>query len=456
MWYPFDFPAGYPREPCNVIVRSRLLDPMSQDFLAKYLSGESTKMSGKFMLSHLIEKANAWLATKKAKTQNVTEESYDLDDKKTKYKPKKKTKKKKPSADDEVVNEKKASMKTAEEVVARIQWDGGLSTDCFIIGYLDRFLGVLEKNFTWFSWEDLASVDYDTLAIPKHRIQYFKYKDVVVWDKTKRLDNVFGSTGSGKTIYDVIEQYEREVAAGVRQEAEAVNEEEDNDDDDVQVHVGAQGQGEGGAVMYRRDEYWGPKMRPTHFLALRITNPDLIDAIGQMQDQILEMCPEYAPCVIPRERMHVTLACLGLDTRKNIDEAAAAVTRIGDEMKELNPTNITVEFDDVQQFFNTVLYAKVKENKQLLDFVEHLRLSLRESGIEIRDVFEFTPHMTILKLSHQMQKEMACPYLDGRLMNMFGGKLLGKQVLGNLHLCEMSAEKRDAEGFYLVEAAVQF
>lgn len=79
-------------------------------------------------------------------------------------------------------DEKKASMKTADDVIKRIQWDAELPQDEFLVGYIDRFLGIQEKYFTSFSWEDIASVDYSVLAVPKHRIEYFKYKDIKVWD----------------------------------------------------------------------------------------------------------------------------------------------------------------------------------------------------------------------------------------------------------------------------------
>ena len=91
---------------------------------------------------------------------------------------------------------KKPPMKTAADVIKRLQWDEQLPQEIFTIGYLDRFLGIVEEKFSNFSWEDLASADYDTLAIPQHRIQYFKYKTEKVWEKTTRLDIVFGSTGS--------------------------------------------------------------------------------------------------------------------------------------------------------------------------------------------------------------------------------------------------------------------
>ena len=101
---------------------------------------------------------------------------------------------------------KKPPMKTATDVINRIQWDEKLKPEHFTVGYLDRFLGIVENLFTSFDWEDVTSVDPAILAIPKHRIQYFKYNDEVVWDKSKRLDCVFGSTGSGMTIIDLIKK----------------------------------------------------------------------------------------------------------------------------------------------------------------------------------------------------------------------------------------------------------
>lgn len=105
-------------------------------------------------------------------------------------------------------SKKKPPMKTASDVISRIQWDEELSPKDFIVGYLDRFIGIVEKCFTDLSWEDLASVDHFVdLAIPRHRIQYFKYLGEIVWDKRERIDKVFGSTGSKETILDVKERF---------------------------------------------------------------------------------------------------------------------------------------------------------------------------------------------------------------------------------------------------------
>lgn len=103
---------------------------------------------------------------------------------------------------------KKPPMKTATDVINRIQWDEKLHPEDFTVGYLDRFLGVIENSYSSFNWEDITLVDESILAIPRHRIQYFKYHDEIVWDKNNRLDTVFGSTGCKQTILDIIEKAE--------------------------------------------------------------------------------------------------------------------------------------------------------------------------------------------------------------------------------------------------------
>lgn len=104
-------------------------------------------------------------------------------------------------------NVKKSRMRTATDVISRIQWDPELLEADFVVGYSDRFLGIIEKNFAEFCWEDISIVDQDTLAIPKHRIQYFKYKSDIVWDRRVQLDKFFGSRGGGTTIHDLVRNH---------------------------------------------------------------------------------------------------------------------------------------------------------------------------------------------------------------------------------------------------------
>lgn len=134
------------------------------------------------------------------------EKYQNNDEQKTKKKDVKISKNK--SDEEEDKNTKKVSMKTASDVVHRIQWDEEIKQEFITVGYIDRFLGLKECLFTTFDWGDIVLADYGALAIPEHRITYFKYKNEIIWDKKNRLDNIFGSTGSGITIRDVITRLE--------------------------------------------------------------------------------------------------------------------------------------------------------------------------------------------------------------------------------------------------------
>uniref|UniRef100_UPI003AADF6BE leukocyte receptor cluster member 9 isoform X1 n=1 Tax=Centroberyx gerrardi TaxID=166262 RepID=UPI003AADF6BE len=92
---------------------------------------------------------------------------------------------------------KKPRMRTADDVISRILWDPSVEASEFIVGYVDRFLGVLERPFSEFNWDtNPCDCDYTTeLALPRHRIQYFIYRGHRVWDRNGRTDRVFGSTG---------------------------------------------------------------------------------------------------------------------------------------------------------------------------------------------------------------------------------------------------------------------
>ncbi|XP_068426171.1 leukocyte receptor cluster member 9 isoform X2 [Clinocottus analis] len=127
----------------------------------------------------------------------VSPDQDDKQDTEKTEKPKKRVNKApKPKYEAKEVN-KKPRMRTADDVISRILWDSSLDGTEFVVGYVDRFLGVLERPFEDFNWDtDPCECDYSTeLALPKHRIQYFAYRGHRVWDRHSRTDRVFGSTG---------------------------------------------------------------------------------------------------------------------------------------------------------------------------------------------------------------------------------------------------------------------
>jgi len=252
------------------------------------------------------------------------------------------TKKQKPVENDDGSAAPKKKMRTAEDVIKRIRWQQGLKSEDFSVGYLDRFLGVQEKEFGAFSWDDIATLDdYAVLAIPKHRIQYFKYRGNVIWDKPSRLDNVFGSTGSGITLMSFVADpstsaVEMPLAESVR--APDVGEDtssDDNDEDDgVTVTLASSGQARPEpAVSYSAanlqrtvlaplPQRQQKRRRPNYFVCQRITSPAIIKGVEEIQSKIVKAAPAFSSCFVDPTSLHMTICTLALDTDSQVISCA--------------------------------------------------------------------------------------------------------------------------------------
>lgn len=126
---------------------------------------------------------------------------------------------------------KKPPLRTAADVIQRIRWDPRLDPADFSVGYVDRFLGVLEEPFSAFCWDEpLAALGPNSLAVPQHRVRYFRFRGRIVWDRASRTDHVFGSgsaEGRGPTILDALDGWDGGVLGdGEAQEAGNVHGEE--------------------------------------------------------------------------------------------------------------------------------------------------------------------------------------------------------------------------------------
>lgn len=76
-----------------------------------------------------------------------------------------------------------AKLRPARDVLNRLRYDSKYDSADFVIGYIDRKAGILEKSVA--AWEDFE---------PESHIAYFKHvsEDRIVWDRAKKIDLLFG------------------------------------------------------------------------------------------------------------------------------------------------------------------------------------------------------------------------------------------------------------------------
>lgn len=441
----FQLTDGYPSEPAELIIAGKSVPEVTIAELRCFLI--NANKTG--LVTDFIDLSIRWLTEHNS---YILSSASTPNEKKNQRKVKK-TKSEKASNEDD--STKKTSMKTSEDVIKRIMWDSNLEADSFKVGYLDRFVGLVEQNFSTFCWEDLASVDYTVLAIPKHRIQYFKYKDLIVWDKTKRMDNVFGSTGSNTTITDVIENYVEQPTTTMPMDS-SKNDDESDDDDDDEVIITVDSKNEvDEASDDENGEPWQNKLRPNYFLCQRITDPEVLESVDIMQSRILDVDSRYVDCCIRPSMLHLTLCTLGLPTQEHVRDVAEILERNREELAEMARSKITIKFSGVDNFYQRVVYGKVLHDENFKEFVEHLRALIREAGINICDNYEFVPHMTLLKVTRPAVRQVGSKKVPYWMYNDFKDMEFGSQTIDGIHLCAMKGERIPGK-FYDSPAHISF
>lgn len=407
---------------------------------------------------------------------------------------------------------KKPPLRTAAAVIQRIRWDPRLDPADFSVGYTDRFLGVREEPFSAFCWDQpLAALGPGVLAVPQHRVRFFRFRGQVVWDRASRMDQVFGSgsaKGRGPTILDVLEGADTHGNANVLGDRDVQDNEDTHGTREAQDYGGtaptgarAGTRGESAwtgskavplalasaetqeldgtrsqtsawteaervlktatearteetqavAALGRTPEgfletkvLWGPgawaeggssgvgprQPRPTHFVALMVTEPGLQMGVAKAQEQLIQAMPSCAAFMVPAQALHLTLALLRL---AGPGEAAAAIAALRRALLAPGleaPQQVT--FTQLVLLGSQVLYAppypSLESMAQVLSHrleAEGLRVLQPPGGLH--------PHLTLAKVPRGSQ---------GHLPNcgFSPEQELGSQPLGQLWLCCMGRE----------------
>ncbi|XP_051845638.1 leukocyte receptor cluster member 9 [Antechinus flavipes] len=360
---------------------------------------------------------------------------------------------------------KKPSMKTAQAVIDRIRWDPHLEPADFSVGYLDRFRGVQEEPFTAFCWdEDLAALGPGVLAVPQHRIRYFRHRGRLVWDRASRTDLVFGSAaGRGTTILDGLATAGGPGAGeegGPGTEPEGRGEEggpgteAGAGEEDGKPGTEAKGRSEGrpGAPEEDRGPEREPKgrgeeggpgtsgrsdsgrgaaegLRPTHFVALPITDPQLRAAVVGAQAGL-------AGAVSPGA-LHLTLVLLRLAGPGEVAAAAGALRQLVRGPGFHCPR--ALHFQNLACLDHRLIYSLPSPGLEGL--AQALARGLEAEGLQVLEAAgrELGPHLTLAKLPRGSPGRLSLPEAPGDAE-------LGSQSVEELQLCSVGGAQGPEAG----------
>jgi len=288
---------------------------------------------------------------------------------------------------DTEVSSKKNSMKTSEDVINRIFWDQEINKEYITVGYLDRFLGIKEVLFNLFDWGDIVEADINSLAIPRHRIHYFKYKNETIWDKKTRLDNVFGSTGSNITIHDVIN----------RLKTVDFNPVNSNENEIVQNRVGRPRPEKNNDNATNAST----KTNPNYFISIPIKNAELKENLFNLQCDLIDSNKSVQSHLLPDTSYHITLCTLRADSDEELETV-----------------------------------------KNLMDILEYVKRTLlkkfENSFVNVAgNYYEFMPHLTIFKMNKNSPNDSVESLVNKYIWNEYENLHFGNQEINEISLCKM-------------------
>lgn len=166
--------------------------------------------------------------------------------------------------------------------------------------------------------------------------------------------------------------------------------------------------------------------RPTHFVAMMVTEPGLKAEVVKAQEHLVRIAP-CAAFLVPVQALHLTVALLRLTGPGEEAAAAGALRRA--LLKPGLQVPSELQFKDLVLLGHHVLCAT--PSPTLAGMAQTLNQRLEAEGLRV--VWPpggLQPHLTLAKVPHGSQ---VCIPEPGSILN----QELGRQPLGKLWLCRM-------------------
>ena len=192
--------------------------------------------------------------------------------------------------------------------------------------------------------------------------------------------------------------------------------------------------------------------RPTHFVALRLPDTNLHDAIAKLQVTLTASDRDLASCAVPPVKTHLTAFVLSLrdDEVGAAHEALAACAPLVASHFVRRPPRVALR--GLSSFGTRVLYADIEpgeDRAQLVSFVAAVSDLFQRQGLIDGDANAWQPHVTVLKTSRAIGAGRKAKILKipSALWQGHADHDFGTHVLPTLQLCSMGGPV-EVDGYY--------
>jgi 2'-5' RNA ligase len=192
------------------------------------------------------------------------------------------------------------------------------------------------------------------------------------------------------------------------------------------------------------------KAFPDHFVSLQITNSEIKSNIAEVQKHILSRQPELSQAITPLATLHVSLMVIRLEGKEDhLNSIQKAMANCVSMAVKDALTPITISFEGLGNFGDSVLFAKVADGRarqQLKALAGVVRGCFTECGLPSTDVGrEFEPHLTVMKIIRRGTQR-----IDPTSYASFITKPMGEQPITSLQLCAMGLPKNPNDYYSIV------
>ena len=201
------------------------------------------------------------------------------------------------------------------------------------------------------------------------------------------------------------------------------------------------------------------RIMPNYFIAIRVSNPVIHSGVKIVQDSVVSHDEKLMPALIPLATLHLTLLVLHLEDEEKIQKATEVLHQCRTSLEPvLLNSALTLNFAGLENFRHQVLFVKLcgEEGIVRLNTVANVvRDTFAKEGIPSTDSREFSPHLTVMKLtrSPKLRKRgiRKIPLESYATWTDFD---FGEERVSSLHLCSMN--KKEEDGFYKCVTTIKF
>lgn len=201
------------------------------------------------------------------------------------------------------------------------------------------------------------------------------------------------------------------------------------------------------------------RIMPNYFIAIRVSNPVIHSGVKIVQDSVVSHDEKLMPALIPLATLHLTLLVLHLEDEEKIQKATEVLHQCRTSLEPvLLNSALTLNFAGLDNFRHQVLFVKLcgEEGIVRLNTVANVvRDAFAKEGIPSTDSREFSPHLTVMKLtrSPKLRKRgiRKIPLESYATWTDFD---FGEERVTSLHLCSMN--KKEEDGFYKCVTTIKF